>query len=164
MSFGQTIYPDEIEAFVRQTPGTKSVTVSALHRMGDPVSRGPLVGGAGEIFRIVAANTTIEEAGSSSTLSLLSVLDSDGGAIALTPTFSGAVTEYDATTTSETARVTLGLPSGATARAGVDDDVYAYNPTVQAELTIGDNILTVEGTSENGLSTTTYTVTITRTA
>lgn len=165
MSFEQTLYPEEIEAWLRQTPGTKAVLVSSLYRMGEPAGRGPLVGGAGEIFRIVAANTTIEEAGSSSTLSALQVLDSSSTALTLSPTFSGGVTAYTATTTSATARVTLGLPPGATAQAGLGTDIYAYNPTAQATLAVSPtNVITVKVTSDNGLSTTTYTVTINKTA
>jgi hypothetical protein len=165
MSFEQTIYPEEIEAWLRQTPGTKFVSVSALHRLNAPEFRGPLVGSAGEIFRITAGNTTIEESGASSTLSSLAVLGDGGTTISLSDTFSGSQTEYTATTTSDTARVSLGLPPGATAQAGLAPNIYAYNPTAQATLAVSPtNVITVEVTSENGLSTTTYTVTINKTA
>jgi Baseplate J-like protein len=61
LSFQDTIYPQDIEFVLIQTPGVKTVKVTALYRDGDLSDLTTLVGQADEIFRFSEANLTLTE-------------------------------------------------------------------------------------------------------
>jgi predicted phage baseplate assembly protein len=62
LSFQDTIYPQDIEFVLQQTPGVKNVKVTYLYRETDLSDLTTLVGAADEIFRFSEANFTITEA------------------------------------------------------------------------------------------------------
>ena len=61
MAFQDTIYPQDIEFVLQQTPGVKTVRVLALH---DLIGSGltTLSGAAGEIFRFQETNISLSGA------------------------------------------------------------------------------------------------------
>lgn len=62
VTFQDTIYPQDIEFVLQQSPGVKNVKVVYLYRDGDLSDLTTLVGAADEIFRFSEANLTLEEA------------------------------------------------------------------------------------------------------
>ena len=98
------------------------------------------------------------------TLSALAISETDGTAITLTPTFAAGVTSYTASVPGDVTRITL---SGT-----LNDDAasLAYDPSTdadgddvghQVDLSLGENLLQVNVTAEDG-STQTYSITVTR--
>ena len=59
MFFQDTIYPQDIEAVLRQVNGVSTVQVTDLYRYGGSAARDTLVGAANEIFRFQEANVSI---------------------------------------------------------------------------------------------------------
>ena len=103
-------------------------------------------------------------------LSALRVIYSDGMAIALTPMFASAQTDYSAPVGNAVARITIvPTPSDTNARvefldandmalADADDGVADF----QADLAVGANTVKVKVTAENGVAMATYTLSIRR--
>lgn len=58
MNFKDTIYPQDVEFVLQQTPGVMMVNVTALYRFGSS-GLNTLTGTAGEIFRFTEANTNL---------------------------------------------------------------------------------------------------------
>lgn len=61
VNFQDTIYPQDIEFVLQQTPGVKTVKVTLLYRDGSPSDLTTLVGDADEIFRFSESNLTLTE-------------------------------------------------------------------------------------------------------
>lgn len=61
MAFQDTIYPQDIEFVLQQTPGIQTMKVLALHKVGGS-GLGTLTGAAGEIFRFQETNISLSEA------------------------------------------------------------------------------------------------------
>ena len=103
-------------------------------------------------------------------LSALRVTDADGMAIALTPMFASAQTDYSASVSNAVARITIvPTPSDANARVqflnasdmaleDADDGVADF----QTDLAVGANTVRVKITAENGAAMATYTLSIHR--
>ena len=98
------------------------------------------------------------------TLSGLVLVDVDGNAGALDPTFESNTTNYTASVPNSTDSVTLTATkndSNATVDITDDDDTSTPNEA-ELSLNVGSNTLTVTVTAEDGSTTQTYTVTVTR--
>ena len=61
VTFGDTIYPQDIEFVLQQASGVKTVRVTALYEFGASSALTTLVGAAGEIYRFTEANLNISE-------------------------------------------------------------------------------------------------------
>ena len=61
VKFQDTIYPQDIEFVLQQTPGVKTVKVLNLYRSGGNSALTTLSGSAGELFRFSEANLSISE-------------------------------------------------------------------------------------------------------
>ena len=61
VTFGDTVYPQDIEFVLQQAPGVKTVRVTALYEFGASSALTTLVGAAGEIYRFTEANLNISE-------------------------------------------------------------------------------------------------------
>ena len=61
VKFQDTIYPQDIEFVLQQTPGVKTVKVLNLYRSGGSSALTTLSGSAGELFRFSEANLSISE-------------------------------------------------------------------------------------------------------
>ena len=127
--------------------------------------------GASSNVALGAANTATgtivdDEASSDATLSALGLADAHGNAIGLMPaTFDPGTLAYTASVASGVASVTV------TPEVGNGNAAVAYMPSVdsdlmsaghQVALAVGVNTIEVEVTAEDGNSTQTYTVTVTR--
>ena len=109
-----------------------------------------------EVF-VVAGSTD-------ATLSDLALADVDGNAVALDTTFTSDDYEYEASVANSDNAVTLSATkndSNATVAITGDDDTSTPNEAELA-LVVGPNTLTVTVTAEDGSTTQTYTVTVTR--
>jgi hypothetical protein len=157
VSFAQTLYPEEIEYWLRFTPGVKNVTVAQINRLGATAVRLPLVCAANEIPIIRASSVVIEPLSSDSTPSALAL-----SGITISPTFAPETTAYTATTTNSSTTLTLTDIAGMSVTAGLSGALYAYNPTAVITLTTGPNVIQAVCVSEDKLTTTTYTITVTK--
>ena len=103
-------------------------------------------------------------------LSGLRVTDADGMAIALTPLFASAQTDYSASVSNAVARITV-VPTPTDTNARVEfldvndmalEDADGGVADFQADLAVGANTVKVKVTAENGVAMTTYTLSIRR--
>ena len=106
------------------------------------------------------------------TLSDLALEDGDDNAITLSPVFASGTFEYDASVANDVEEVTLTATvkdGGATVSAvtlngtAITDSVFTDGITVSS-LLVGDNGIVVTVTAEDGTTTQTYTITMTRAA
>lgn len=58
VSFGQVIYPEELEFLLRYTPGITNVRVTEMYRTGDAAARNVLLASNEELFSIIASGST----------------------------------------------------------------------------------------------------------
>ena len=103
-------------------------------------------------------------ASTDATLSDLTLADDDGNAISLTPTFVSDTTSYMASVANGIDAVTLtAMTNDSNAMVAItsDDDTTSPGEAV-LPLTVGSNTLTVTVTAEDGSTTETYTVAVTR--
>ena len=103
-------------------------------------------------------------ASTDATLSDLTLADDDGNAISLTPTFVSATTDYMASVANGIDAVTLtAMTNDSNAMVAItsDDDTTSPGEAV-LPLIVGSNTLTVTVTAEDGSTTETYTVAVTR--
>ena len=104
------------------------------------------------------------------TLSGLELDDGNGTAVALSPGFSSETTSYTASVANSVSRITLTeTPSDANAWVDYLDgddtaltDLDTGKPGHQVDLVAGENTIQVKVTTEDGTTTQTYTVTVTR--
>lgn len=82
------------------------------------------------------------------------------GALTLTPAFSGAVTEYTATTTNATNTITA-TPENDAAEISILNGTTPVTNGSAATWSAGENTVTIK--VENGAAKQTYTVTVTKT-
>ena len=103
-------------------------------------------------------------------LSGLRVTDAGGMAIALTPVFASAQTDYSASVSNAVARITI-VPTPGDANARVEflnasdmalEDADDGVADFQADLAVGANTVRVKVTAENGVAVQTYTLSIRR--
>ena len=108
--------------------------------------------------------TNVTAAAADATLSALALALSAGSdALSLTPAFDAAETSYSASVVNEVTSVTVTAAvtdSRASLALPTDDDTVTDG--VQVNLTVGANAITVTVTAEDGSTTGTYTVTVSR--
>jgi tRNA threonylcarbamoyladenosine modification (KEOPS) complex Pcc1 subunit len=105
--------------------------------------------------------TVTRAASSNASLSGLAI-----SAGALTPAFAGATLDYTAVVSNATTSLTV-TPTTADATATVTfngNAVTSGSPSGAINLAVGDNVVTVVVTAQDGTTTTTYTITVTRAA
>ena len=112
------------------------------------------------------------EASTIATLSDLEIEDGAGAEVELTPGFSSGTTPYTAEVANSVSRITLTetpddanawvdyLDGDGTALTDLDTGTTGH----QVDLDLGDNVIQVKVTAEDGVATQTYTVTVTREA
>lgn len=106
VSFGQIIYPEELEFLLRYTPGVTNVRVTELYRTGDAAGRDVLVASNEELFSIVASGATSGiTVTADSTDADLSTLATNVGT--LIPTFTAEFYSYGITVSGGTSAVQL---------------------------------------------------------
>ena len=112
------------------------------------------------------------EASTIATLSDLEIEDGAGAEVELTPGFSSGTTPYTASVANSVSRITL-TETPVDANAWVDyldgdgtalTDLDTGTTGHQVDLDLGDNVIQVKVTAEDGVATRTYTVTVTREA
>jgi hypothetical protein len=157
VSFAQTLYPEEIEYWLRYVPGIKNVSVTQLNRLGGTAVRLPLVCAANEIPIIKANSATLSALSTDATPSSLALSNVTG------ITFASTTYAYTGATSSASTVLSLGGITGMTVTAGVGANIYSYNPTAVIPLAVGANTITVKCVSEDRLTTSTYTIVVTRT-
>ena len=103
-------------------------------------------------------------ASTDATLSDLTLADDDGNAISLTPTFVSATTSYMASVANGIDAVTLtAMTNDSNAMVAITSDDDTTSPgEAELDLIVGSNTLTVTVTAEDGSTTETYTVAVTR--
>ena len=106
------------------------------------------------------------------TLSGLTLVDLNGNPVTLTPTFASNVDSYSASVASAVGGVTIEATtndrSATVAYLGGDDrvltDADARNEGFQVGLALGENVVKVKVTADDGVTTETYTLAVTRAA
>lgn len=155
-SFGQIIYPEDVEYALRQVDGVASLQVKELYRSGDPAGRDILISQPNEIFVFTEDNITLNAADA-----LLALALSDG---ALSPTFNSSIINY-----------TVALPTGTTSitvtpTAVTSTSVIKVNGTVVAtgvasgsiDTPVGVSNILVSVTAQDGVTVKEYVLTLTR--
>jgi hypothetical protein len=165
--FGATIYPEDIETWIRLAPGIKTATVTELYRRGDSPGRRVLVSENGEILRVLSASADIAGATSDAIPSDITLTD-------LTTTFNPATFTYSPSSTtvaSTTVRVTNNTAafSAIVTYNGVSQEVSTSGLKLVADVTLSalgtqPKPLVVQVIAEDGVTSTTYTYNITKTA
>lgn len=102
VSFGQTIYPEDIEFILKYAPGVANASVTELYRTDDTAGRRVLVGELDELFVFDAAAAGITLASDVSTLSSLTT-----NLGTLSPVFSGTFYNYSLVVASGTTSVNI---------------------------------------------------------
>jgi len=155
VNFEDVITPEEVEYQLRQVNGVYNLKVTALSRTG-VTGRNTLLGGAGEIFLFTEANSFVTPY---STDSSLTGLTTDLGT--LSPVFSPSVPNYN-----------LPVPNGTTAVSFTPTktvgSVLVYGtPTDSGSshsvgVAIGTTVVPIVVTAEDGITSQSYRVTVTR--
>lgn len=163
MSFGMTLYPEDIEYWLKLIPGVRNISVTNLDRAGGTItSRVPITAGTGEIFAILPSNgdwTVISEYGTTNPITNLNT-----SAVSLT--FSSSTYSYVGTTSSASTTITA-TASGSpliTLKFGTTTTQLTSGVASSSQaLTTGLNVFTVTVYAEDMVTAYTYTVTITKT-
>jgi predicted phage baseplate assembly protein len=136
-SFGQTIYPGDIELLLRYAPGVANVSVVSLYKNGSTISRSILMGQPNEVFILTTSAAGVSGVASTTTLTsalslctLLGLTQSTGTRNPVT--WDPAFYNYSLAVTSATTSVTL-TPTTTTSDYStiyVNDVVYASGAAV----------------------------------
>lgn len=166
VSFGQVIYPEELEFLLRYTPGITNVRVTELYRTGDAAGRKVLVAANEELFSIIASGSlTGITVNADSTDADLSTLATNLGT--LIPAFDADFYSYGLTvatgttavqltpTAVDTAGTVISVTVGATTISKTGS--YYSIPTPTTTTTVVVAVL-----AEDNVTRKTYTVTITK--
>lgn len=185
MSFGQSLYPQNIELILQYVPGVRSIKVKKLYREGATPIATPLIGQTGEIFVLQSSNTTyvtISAASASSSLSAL-VLANGATTLTLSPSFATGTYSYTTTATgastisvtptssnnamiavdgvetssAATRAVALAVTTSLTGATGTGS-VVTYTTATAHKLVVGDYV-TVTGFSTTGYNVTNTAIT-----
>ena len=116
-----------------------------------------------QIYMVIVTRAASNDA----TLSALALTDSNAAAIALTPAFASATTNYTATVASSIETVTLTATkshSGATVQFIERDGTTTTAGTATVSLAAGENLVKVMVTAEDGVTAQIYMVIVTRAA
>lgn len=158
VSFGQTIYPEDIEFILKYAPAIANASVTELYRSSDTAGRNVLVGERDELFIFDADAATITAA---STIATLSTLTTNQGAV--TPTFSANFDNYSLVIGTGVTSVDI-TPTksdvGATVYVNGVPRVSGAAVTISTPTTT--TVVTIKILAEDLITSHTYTVTITK--
>jgi hypothetical protein len=158
LDFQTTITAQTIENSLRSIEGVSNVYVHDLARVANG-GRNTLAGAADEIFVFSTSSTylTLAPADTGSNLSALQL--ASGSTLTLTPAFNPSVFTYTAGTSNASVDVT---PTGA--NSGQNISVNNLNTgsgaTRTVSLSTGNNLIPITVTAADGVSTSTYIVTV----
>jgi hypothetical protein len=162
INFGDVIRPEEVEFQLRQLPLVDSIKVISLYRTSDTVGRNILIADADEIFVFSETSGSLDsvELSEASSNSLASGIALSVGT--LSPSFNSAISNY-----------TVALPNGTASTvvtitpAVAGSSVYINGSTGAAKTittAVGTTVVSVVVFAANAVASSTYTVTLTRTA
>ena len=137
---------------------TVAVKVTSSSTLGGSVTATVNIGGVRANFVV-----TTRSAGTDATLSALTLADSNGGNVALNPAFAAGTTTYTAVTTSESVTVAATTTDANAAAPSITPaDSAALTEGHQVATTTASTAIAVTVTAENGSTTRTYRITVTR--
>lgn len=157
MQFEDVITPEEIEYQLRQVEGVYNVSVVSLYRPGQ-TGRNTLVGEPGEIFLFLEDNLDVTPASTDATLSNLTF-----SAGTLSPTFSSSALNYNLPLPNGTTSVTV-TPTNSTAKITVNGVAVNSGSGSSVTTNVGTTVISVVVVAQDGLTTSTYRITATRTS
>jgi hypothetical protein len=157
MSFEDVITPEEIEYQLRQVDGVYNVTVTSLGRVGQ-TGRNTLVGEPGEIFLFLEENLDVNPASVVSTLSNLTV-----SAGTLSPSFSSSSLNYNLPLPNGTTSITV-TPTNSTATISVNGTTVASGSGTSVSTAVGTTVINVVVVAQDGITSSSYRITATRTS
>lgn len=159
-SFGQIIYPQQIESELAKVPGVKSVQVAGLFRTGETSVRQTLVAADNEIFVFLSDNITISQL--SSDASLLTLTASPG---TFSPTFTPNFYNYSLVVPNGTTQITV-TPTlqSSSATLTVDGDAHTSGTGKNISIAVGVDNIPIVILAADGVTQQTYTLTVTRNA
>lgn len=158
VSFGQTIYPEDIEFVLKYAPGVANASVTELYRTADTAGRRVLVGERDELFIFDAAAAEITLASDSSTLNTLTT-----NLGTLGPVFSGTFYNYSLVVDSGTTAVDITpTKSDAGATVYVNGVASPSGTAVTVPTPTTTTTVTVKVIAQDLVSSSTYTVVITK--
>lgn len=157
-TFGQIIYPEDVEALLRQVNGIASVQVKDLFRVSEPAGRNLLVASPNEIFVFNEADMEIMAAEA-----LLNITASSGD---LAPAFNASIGNYSVALPDGTTSVTV-APTAVTSTSTIrvnGDVVVSGADSLPIATPIGVTNANIVVTAQDGVTVKTYVVTFTRNA
>ena len=137
---------------------TVAVKVTSSSTLGGSVTATVTIGGVRANFVV-----TTRSAGTDATLSALTLADSNGGNVALNPAFAAGTATYTAVTTSESVTVAATTTDANAAAPSITPaDSAALTEGHQVATTTASTAIAVAVTAEDGSTTRTYNITVTR--
>ena len=137
---------------------TVAVKVTSSATLGGSVTATVNIGGVRANFVV-----TTRSAGTDATLSALTLADSNGGNVALNPAFAAGTATYTAVTTSESVTVAATTTDANAAAPSITPaDSAALTEGHQVVTTTASTAIAVAVTAEDGSTTRTYNITVTR--
>ena len=137
---------------------TVAVKVTSSATLGGSVTATVNIGGVRANFVV-----TTRSAGTDATLSALTLADSNGGNVALNPAFAAGTATYTAVTTSESVTVAATTTDANAAAPSITPaDSAALTEGHQVATTTASTAIAVAVTAEDGSTTRTYRITVTR--
>ena len=158
VSFGQTIYPEDIEFILKYAPGVANASVTALYRTSDTAGRRVLVGERDElfIFDATAAGITL-----ASDVCTLSSLTTNLGTLG--PVFSGTFYNYSLVVASGTTSVNITpTKSDAGSTIYVNGVLRTSGSAVSVATPTTTTNVTIKVIAQDLVSSKTYSVVITK--
>lgn len=164
VQFADVITPEEIEFKLRQVAGVRNVRVTSLYRPGGS-GRNSLIGTADELFVFQESSIELFRASSVSTLTGITFLAKDTGGSTVTPvtlskTFNSSVYNYVVNVPSTTASLTV-TPSSADSEASITINNIAKSSGESVVVTSFDSPIVVTVTASDGVTVTSYALTVT---
>jgi uncharacterized phage protein gp47/JayE len=160
LNFDQTIYPEQIEAYLSSIPGILSVKVVHLYRHSGSVARNALQPAAGEFFVFQDNSTAGTYFSTYPSAGLINLTTTAG---TLSPTFNSGTFSYTTTTALTTATVTATVPVDVANTITINGTTVASG-VASGSITIplGTSTITVVVTSPDATVSNTYTIRVTR--
>lgn len=158
VNFADIITPQSIEKDLRTLDEVKNVVVTAMFRNGGS-GKNTLAGLPNEIFVFISSNITLSTASSESRLDSSNGLALTGAT--LSPTWNRDIYVYSASTSNSSVTVTPTASSGQTIT--VQDKATSSGGNQVITLSTGANTIPVSVTAADGITTSTYVLTVTKT-
>lgn len=160
INFDQTIYPEQIEAYLSSIPGILAVKVIHLYRHGGSVARTALQPANGEFFVFQDNSTSGTYFSTYPSAGLISLSTTAG---TLSPTFNSGTFTYTVSTAASTATVTATVPVDVANTITINGTTVASG-VASGSITIptGTSTITVVVTSSDATVSNTYTIRVTK--